>query len=67
MAFRIKSAAIILAGVNALVYHFVTERGIAEWDIGVRPPRSAQVAGLLSIVLWTTVILSGRMMSYTMF
>jgi hypothetical protein len=67
LAFRIKSAAIILAGLNALVYHLVTERGIAEWDVGVRPPRSAQMAGLLSIVLWTTVILSGRMMSYTMF
>jgi hypothetical protein len=60
-------AAIILAGANALYFHLVTERGIAQWDLSVPPPRSARLAGLVSILLWTTVILSGRMMSYTMF
>lgn len=67
LAFRIKMAAMILAGANALFYHLVTERGIAQWDISVPPPRAARLAGLTSILLWTTVILSGRMMSYTMF
>ena len=66
LAFRIKGASMVLAGVNALVYHLVTERGIAHWDVGP-PPRAARLAGLVSILLWTTVILSGRMMSYTMF
>jgi hypothetical protein len=56
----------VLAGVNALIYHLVTERGLAQWD-AVQPPRAARIAGLASILLWTTVILSGRMMSYTMF
>jgi hypothetical protein len=65
--FRIKMAALLLAGLNALVYHRVTERRIAEWDRAPRPPRAARLAGLTSIVLWAIVILSGRMMSYTMF
>jgi hypothetical protein len=65
--FRIKAAAIVLAGVNALAYHFTTERGIARWDAAARPPAGARLAGLVSILLWATVILSGRMMSYTMF
>jgi hypothetical protein len=65
--FRIKVSAILLAGANALAYHLITERTIAQWDRSPRPPFAARLAGATSIVLWTTVILMGRMMSYTMF
>ena len=65
--FRIKMIAIVLAGLNALVYHFVTERRIVIWDRDPTPPTGARLAGLISLLLWTTVILSGRLMSYTMF
>ena len=67
IAFRIKIAAIVLAGVNALVYHRLTERHVREWDALVRLPLPARMAGLVSIALWVTAILAGRMMSYTMF
>ena len=59
--------ALVLAGVNAGVYHLVTERQIARWDHLRRPPVAAQRAGLISILMWTAVIIAGRMMSYTMF
>ena len=65
--FRIKMAALLLAGVNALVYHTVTERRIAEWESAVRPPSAARLAGLVSIVLWIVVILAGRMVAYTLY
>ena len=65
--FWLKMTAIALAGVNALVFHLVTERGIAAWDGDRRPPGAARAAGLISMVLWTGVILAGRLMSYTMF
>ena len=65
--FRIKVAALVLAGVNALIYHFTTERTIARWDNAEHPPFRARVAGLTSIAVWAVVILAGRMMSYTMF
>jgi len=65
--FRIKLVAIALAGLNAAIYHFTTGQAIPAWDHASRPPRLAQLAGLTSIVLWFTVIVSGRMMSYTMF
>jgi hypothetical protein len=65
--FRIKLAAIVLAGLNALFFHLVTERRIADWNEGVRPPLPARLAGLVSIVVWAVVILAGRMMSYTIF
>ena len=64
--FRIKVAAMVLAAVNAFVYHRFTERRIADWDAGA-PPGGARLAGLVSICVWLVVIVSGRMMSYTMF
>lgn len=65
--FRIKMSALALAGANALVFHVVTRRARAGWDDSTRPPLGARVAGLTSLVLWTVVIFSGRMMSYTVF
>ena len=65
--FRVKLAAIALAGVNAAVLHFATQRTSAEWDATARPPIGARAAGLISIILWVAVMLAGRMMSYTMF
>jgi hypothetical protein len=65
--FRVKVAALLLAGMNALFYHAVTERDRTSWDASVRPPAAARAAGVVSIVLWAVVILCGRMMSYTMY
>lgn len=65
--FRAKSAALLLAGVNAFAYHAVTERRIAHWDGATRTPLPARAAGLISILLWTIVILAGRMLSYTLY
>ena len=65
--FRIKLTTLVLIAVNAVLFHSVTERRIGQWDDDARPPRSARLAGLIAIVLWTVVILCGRMMSYTMF
>jgi hypothetical protein len=66
-AFRIKLVALVLAGINALVFHALTERSRANWDLAARPPRAARAAGLISLVLWATVILCGRVISYTLY
>lgn len=65
--FRLKMLALLLAGVNALVYHRVTERTVRMWDAAATPPWPARAAGITSIVLWTAAIFLGRAMSYTMF
>jgi hypothetical protein len=65
--FRIKLAAMLLAGINAVVFHFITERHIARWDESASPPFGAKLAGGISMLAWTVVILAGRIMSYTMF
>ena len=64
--FRLKMSAILLGGINALVFHFLTERQLAGWDQG-NTPRSARLAGAISISVWTFAILMGRMMAYTMY
>ena len=65
--FQIKLGAMLLAGTNALIFHYATERHIVEWNDSARPPVGARLAGAISILAWTVVILAGRMMSYTMF
>ena len=65
--FRLKLTALVLAAANAALYHRLTERTVSQWEVGVRPPLGARVAGLASVLLWVGVILAGRMMSYTMF
>jgi hypothetical protein len=65
--FRIKMAALLLAAVNALVFHYVTQRSAAQWDLRAKPPLGVRAAGYASLALWAIVILAGRMMSYTMF
>ena len=59
--FRIKFAALVFAGGNALVYHLAIRRNIAEWDNAPIPPMPARMSGLLSLVAWTVTIVSGRL------
>jgi hypothetical protein len=65
-AFRVKMLALVVAAVNALVYHRYTAR-IATWDTQATPPRGARIAGVVSLVAWGTVLFAGRIISYTMF
>jgi hypothetical protein len=65
--FRVKVAALVLAGTNALVYHAFTERRVAEWDRSDRVPGAVRAAGFVSIAAWATVVLCGRLMAYTMY
>jgi uncharacterized protein DUF6644 len=65
--FRVKLAALLLAAVNAVVYHRITGRLVARSDGAAGAPLPARMAGLISIVLWAIVILAGRMISYTLY
>jgi hypothetical protein len=63
-AFRFKMLFLLAAGLNMLVFHLVTYRGVGAWDDG-SPPRAAKLAGLLSILIWLTVIFLGRWIGFT--
>jgi hypothetical protein len=64
--FRIKVVALILAGLNALVFHSTIDRTVAKWDNASPPPFRARMAGMLSLTLWTAVIFAGRYTAYNL-
>ena len=64
-AFWLKMAAMVLAGINMLVFELVTAKRAPSWDKGVMPPNAARLAGALSIVLWVAVIVFGRWIGFT--
>ncbi len=59
----IKMALLALAGVNVLLFHFITYRTIDNWDI-TNPPVAAKVAGGLSVALWACIVAFGRLTAY---
>ena len=62
--FRFKMAVLVLAVLNAWIFHVTVFRRVAEWDLDAVPPRTARLVGGLSLVLWAVIITAGRMMAY---
>jgi len=65
--FRIKVAALVLAGLNAWVFHAGIWRRVTSWDRDAVAPLSARLAGGLSLVLWACIVVAGRMIAYNWF
>jgi hypothetical protein len=63
-AFRLKMLMLVLIGVNAGVFELITRRSINQWDNAKATPVAAKMAGVLSIVLWTSVVFLGRWIAY---
>ena len=66
--FRLKAVLLIIAALNAWVFHNGgMYRRLAEWDAAVATPRAAKIAGAASLALWVAIIFSGRMIAYNWF
>jgi len=63
-AFRMKLLFLVLAALNASLFHLRPFRRVAGWDHGARAPLAARVAAGLSLTLWTGVIACGRLLAY---
>lgn len=63
--FWIKLALILTAGLNAWLFESKLHKHMHEWDMDAVPPRAAQIAGAVSLVLWAAIIITGRTMAYT--
>jgi hypothetical protein len=61
---RVKAALLVLALLNVVVFHSTTYRQIREWGGDVAPPETARVFAILSLVLWTGIIVTGRFIAY---
>lgn len=64
--FRIKMVAMLVAGVNAAIFHYSIGRRLVDWDH--RPlPTSAHVVGAISVTLWVLILFCGRLIAYNWF
>ena len=62
-AFRLKLLFLVLAGLNALIFHRGAFRSVRGWEsTGV--PGSARLAAVASLLLWIGVIAAGRLLAY---
>jgi hypothetical protein len=59
---RAKLLLLALAIANVVLFHSTTFRHVRSWD-GDTPP-SARVFALVSLLLWTAVIVTGRFIAY---
>ena len=64
--FVAKLVLIAAAGVNMLVFHFVSSRDQPRWDDQARLPLSARLAGGISMLIWIAVVACGRWIGFTM-
>jgi hypothetical protein len=63
-AFRIKMVMLVLAGLNALIFHQTVYRRVARWDDAPATPLAAKFAGCCSILLWFGIVAAGRWIAF---
>ncbi|MDR3413680.1 MAG: hypothetical protein P4L87_22445 [Formivibrio sp.] len=63
-AFKVKMLLLLLAGVQALVFHRTVYRGVATWDESGVLPLGARVSGFVSILLWVGIMAAGRFIGF---
>jgi hypothetical protein len=64
--FWIKMSLIVLAGINMMIFEFITVRGVQEWNLNPTPPPRARLAGGISIACWVLVVVFGRLIGFTL-
>ncbi|MBZ5660302.1 MAG: hypothetical protein LAO08_07820 [Acidobacteriia bacterium] len=64
LGFQIKMVLIVVAGLNALVFHLIAYQSVGKWENDRVAPLSARAAGLISILLWFGIVGFGRWIAY---
>lgn len=62
--FRTKITLLLLVAVHALIFRSSVYRQAAELDLAPTIPTRAKMAGALSLLLWTGIMISGRGIGY---
>jgi hypothetical protein len=63
--FKAKMVLILLAGLNALWFEFAERRKLASLPEGAAVDMQAKIISGLSLALWVTIIVLGRLLPYT--
>jgi hypothetical protein len=62
--FRLKMCCLLLAGINMALFHWLGTRHLETWD-RKQPPALAKLAGGASLLLWITIVATGRWVGFT--
>jgi hypothetical protein len=62
--FHTKIILILVAAVNAWIFHAIICKSVSGWDIAAPSPAAAKMAALVSIITWIGVIACGRLLAY---
>ena len=63
-AFHLKVLCVLLAGINVLVFYLTLFHRVNMLGPGEQAPVFARASGAVSLVLWTMVIVCGRMITF---
>ena len=63
-AFHLKMLCVILAGVNVMLFYLTMFRRVSALGPEAQAPPMARLNGAVSLVLWLTVIICGRMITF---
>ena len=64
--FLAKMALLATAGLNMMIFHAITSRGMATWDAAPKPPPPVRLAGAVSLIVWIAVVTCARWVGFTM-
>ena len=64
--FWIKMSLIVVAGINMMIFEFITVRDVQKWNLDPTPPPPARLAGGISIASWVLVVVFGRLIAFTL-
>jgi len=63
--FRTKMLLLVLSGINMLVFELTAGRSIHRWDKAPSAPRAAKAVAALSLAMWISIIIMGRLIGFT--
>jgi uncharacterized membrane protein len=64
--FWIKMSLIVVAGINMMIFEFITVRDVQKWNLNPTPPPVARLAGGISIACWVLVVVFGRLIEFSL-
>jgi hypothetical protein len=63
-AFWTKTALIVVAGIELMIFEFITVRDVQKWNLDPTPPHQARLAGGLSVASWTLIVVFGCLIAF---
>jgi hypothetical protein len=64
--FWLKMSLIAVAGINMVIFEFITVGDVQKWSINPTPPPRARLAGGISIACWNLVVVFGRLIEFSL-